>query len=774
MYGNRRISVAIGSFLSLTALMPAVWANPLPVPGQNRSDPIRDEAAKCSAELGKGSARSVAICRQAAALARKGGQADSELSSLAALTVSLIQLGQYGDVPEPSRRAIQLADQLGAFDLAILMRHQAGFSCYWLNDYGCATDFFKQALEIEKKYPRPSMRRLLLGSLGDVHFYLGQMDEAQDSWRASLYLARQNSEAQAETAANIALGGIAYQRGETNSSERYMQSALQQARKNGQKNLEANALSALGRLALDRKQTMQARSYMNAALEIYRSIGNHYNSAVMYRSLAELALQKGQPKEAVRGYRASLELARNDQEQYGIAESLAGLGVAQFKQGNLQEAERSLRESIVVQEGIRGMLGPRDAMKISLFETQASPYEALQAVLVRMGRPLDALVIAERGRARAYVDMMLAHRSPAPRFPGGEVLSLQAIRGVAQQQQATLVNYSVLPGQLLIWVIPPRGEIVFHRSRLDTTGPQSLASLVAKARNGLGDPTNTTLRELHRVLVEPVLRALPPKPDEPVVIIPHKELFLVPFAALEGADGTRLIDQHTLLNSPSVQVLQLLARRPRESIRSGTALVVGNPWLPARFRGRGDTTAVPPPLPESEREARVVGALLGVSPLLGVAATETEVRRRLPTADVVHLATHGFLDQGDGEQMPGSMALADSPEDDGRLTATEISRMSIQANLVVLSACDTGRGRLTGDGVVGLSRAWLGAGATQVVVSLWSVPDASTSSLMEAFHRGRLRGVSPAAALREAMRQERTRHRDPLSWAGFIVMGPAR
>lgn len=386
MYASRRISVAIYCFLGLTALMPASWATPLPVPGQKRSDPILEETAKCSAELGKGSAESVlAICRQAAALARKGGQAESELNSLAALTVSLIQLGRYGEVPEPSRRAIQLADQLGAFDWAILMRQQAGFSCYWLNDYGCAMDYFKEALEIEQKHPRPSMRRLLLGSLGDVHFYLGQMDEAEDSWRASLYLARQNSEAQAETAANIALGGIAYQRGEANSSERYMQSALQQARKNGQKNLEANALSALGRLALDRKQTVQARSFMEAALEIYRSLGNHYNSAVMYRALAELALQMGQPKEAVRGYRASLELARNDQEQYGIAESLAGLGLAQFKQGNLEEAQRSLLEAIVVQEGIRGMLGPRDAMKISLFETQASPYEALQVVLVKWG-----------------------------------------------------------------------------------------------------------------------------------------------------------------------------------------------------------------------------------------------------------------------------------------------------------------------------------------------------------------------------------------------------
>jgi CHAT domain-containing protein len=141
---------------------------------------------------------------------------------------------------------------------------------------------------------------------------------------------------------------------------------------------------------------------------------------------------------------------------------------------------------------------------------------------------------------------------------------------------------------------------------------------------------------------------------------------------------------------------------------------------------------------------------------------------------LIHLASHGSLDQISAGSMPGAIALGPSPQDDGILTSAEIIALKLKADLVVLSACDTGRGLLTGDGVVGLSRAWLGAGARQVMVSLWSVPDLPTSELMQAFHRQRLQGQTPAAALRLAMLEASRRNPLPLAWAGFILMGPAR
>ncbi|MFI0402568.1 MAG: CHAT domain-containing protein [Cyanobium sp.] len=773
MYFNPIIlrTLAVCSFLATFLQIP--W---LTVIGQSPQDIILKEASHCSTAFGKEEPEiAVDHCRRAAALARSGGVVDLELSSLASLGVSLVRMGRYSDAAEPLKRAIILADRLGSQGMAILMRHQAGFVCYWRNDYGCALDYYREGLKIEEKYPNPSLRRTLLAGLGDAYSYLGQLDEAEDAWLENLSLAKQLNEQQAETLANMALGSIAYQRGDYPRSERYARAALDQSRKYGQRNLEATALSALGRYALDRRQADQARAYLETALSIYRSIGNRYNEAVILRSLGELALQQQKPDQAVRSYQHSLSLARGDQESYGIAESLAGLGLAQYRQGRLVEAELSLKESIRVLEDIRELLGPRDALKISLFETQSSPYDILQVVLVKRGRPLDALLIAERGRARAYADMLMASGARHPTSALADPIPhLSVLRGVARQQQAFLLSYSVLPGQLLIWVIPPEGEIVFHSSVLESSGPDSLEALVARARKELADPTHPSLRDLHRVLLDPVAASLPANPNVPVVVIPHKSLFLVPFAALQAADGTRMIDHHTLLFSPSVRVLDLLMSRPRTPSQGGRPLVVGNPEMPSPFGlGRGSALKLPP-LKASGEEAQSVAALLGVSPLLGTAATETEVVRRLPQAPLIHLASHGSLDQISAGSMPGAIALAPSRQDDGILTSAEIIALKLKAELVVLSACDTGRGLLTGDGVVGLSRAWLGAGARQVMVSLWSVPDLPTSELMQTFHKQRLQGQTPAAALRLAMLEASRRNPLPMAWAGFILMGPAR
>jgi CHAT domain-containing protein len=108
-------------------------------------------------------------------------------------------------------------------------------------------------------------------------------------------------------------------------------------------------------------------------------------------------------------------------------------------------------------------------------------------------------------------------------------------------------------------------------------------------------------------------------------------------------------------------------------------------------------------------------------------------------------------------------------DDDGLLTPAEVLDLRLAAPLVVLSACDTGRGRITGDGVVGLSRSFLAAGAAAVVMSLWSIPDGPTADLMLAFYTALSQGHSPPAALRQAMLRTRQNHPAAAAWAGFVV-----
>jgi CHAT domain-containing protein len=189
----------------------------------------------------------------------------------------------------------------------------------------------------------------------------------------------------------------------------------------------------------------------------------------------------------------------------------------------------------------------------------------------------------------------------------------------------------------------------------------------------------------------------------------------------------------------------------------------------------------PAPLPGTEGEAVAVARLYGAVPLLGEQATEAALRRRIGDADVVHLATHGYLhptrpmSSGVLLTPPRSGPERETSDDDGALQAWEIySELRLRAELVVLSACETGRGQnVSGEGIVGLTRALQYAGARAVVASQWRVGDASTSRLMVALHETLRAGATKDAALQAAMARVRsspaTRH--PYYWAAFFLTG---
>ena len=180
-----------------------------------------------------------------------------------------------------------------------------------------------------------------------------------------------------------------------------------------------------------------------------------------------------------------------------------------------------------------------------------------------------------------------------------------------------------------------------------------------------------------------------------------------------------------------------------------------------------------PELPASETEAVAIAKLFNTTAITGAAATRAKVYPQLEQATHIHLATHGLLEYGQVEAIdtPGAIALAPSPGDNGLLTANDVFNLSLNAELVVLSACDTGRGTLTGDGVLGLSRSWLAAGTSSLVVSLWAVNDKSTSELMTDFYRALQTNPDRAVALRSAMLTTLKQYPSPRDWAAFTLMG---
>ncbi|MGL6138489.1 MAG: CHAT domain-containing protein, partial [Planktothrix sp.] len=173
----------------------------------------------------------------------------------------------------------------------------------------------------------------------------------------------------------------------------------------------------------------------------------------------------------------------------------------------------------------------------------------------------------------------------------------------------------------------------------------------------------------------------------------------------------------------------------------------------------------------AEEEAISIGELLKIQPLIGAEATESTVLNRMANARIVHFATHGIFDNI--QPLNSGIALTASGSEDGLLTADQIFGLKLNAELVVLSACDTGLGEITGDGVIGLSRSFLSAGVPSLVVSLWSVDDQATGELMTQFYQNLQTTKDKAQALRQAMLSVKKTNPNPYYWSSFMLMGEA-
>jgi CHAT domain-containing protein len=476
-----------------------------------------------------------------------------------------------------------------------------------------------------------------------------------------------------------------------------------------------------------------------------------------------------------------------------IGSALSSFGNVLFLSGNLVEAETKLLEAVDFFESIRAGLS-NDTYKVSIFETQTNTYSRLQEVLIAQNKTTQALEIAERGRARALVELLTSRLSQNnTNLSFTHPPSLQKIQQIAKEQKATIVEYSIIQqiidAQLFIWVIHPTGEVEFRQVKLRGEQSISLEELVAETLEFMGvrirgnqpdsvetiSPSiepNYRLQKLHQLLIEPIADLLPTHPNDRVIFIPHRELFAVPFPALQDSNGKYLIEKHTILTAPSIQVLEL-TRQQRQRIPSQakSSLVVGNPTMPKVQPSDGGEPYQLASLEGSEREAQAIASLLNTKPLIGDQATKATILQQLPQARIVHLATHGLLDDIKG--LESAIALAPSGGDNGLLTAEEIFDLKLNAELVVLSACNTGQGRITGDGVIGLSRSLISAGVPSVIVSLWFVPDTPTASLMTNFYRHLQQNPDKAQALRQAMLTTMKQHPNPKDWAAFTLIGEA-
>ena len=281
------------------------------------------------------------------------------------------------------------------------------------------------------------------------------------------------------------------------------------------------------------------------------------------------------------------------------------------------------------------------------------------------------------------------------------------------------------------------------------------------------DDESATLKTLYDLVIAPFSDLI--NGDE-LIIIPDRASFLIPYAALMDQKSRYLSETLRIRLAPSLTSLRLLAQCPEGQHSTSGALLVGNPWVETV---RIKDSKPFPQLPGAEKEAKMIGQILNTQPLIGKKATKDQVLSRLNSVSLVHLAAHGCRETGEIILSP-NVADAERPkEEDFLLTKADVLGVQLRARLVVLSCCYSGRGEIKAEGVVGIARAFLGAGARSVIASLWALSDEATLEFMKHFYEHLVEGKSASKSLHQAMKlmRESEEFNAVQYWAPFMLIG---
>jgi CHAT domain-containing protein len=535
-------------------------------------------------------------------------------------------------------------------------------------------------------------------------------------------------------------------------------------------------------------------------------------------SLAETAVLQERWPAAAAYAESAIDAARGYSEPFLLIRAYDALGVARFHEKKYPESETALNAAIDAIAVLRAEV-PAVPETLALFmRDKISVYWHLMSTLLAEGRTADALACAERAKSRVLVELLAGGKADLSRTLSSEEKQKEEalhkrVSGLHQQildeshkAKPDHARLATLNTQLENARVDARSfdntlyaaheELKLRRA---DTGTVSAAELIARladretvlaefastdarmvlfvvTREGLHsyplkiDPTRLAkdvaefrdrlaardvnyhdlARSLYAALLAPAAAQLAGR--KTLVIVPDGPLWKLPFQALETAPGKFLLEEHAVFYAPSLTVLHetLALKRPTGPAR---ALVV-----------LGPTSA------DAEKESAGMREIYGAARTTVYSGTEaaTRFRTEAPRYQVLHLATHGVFQ--DRSPMLSYLMLANNRA----LDAGEMMDLSLHANLVVLSACETGRGEaVNGEGLLGMSWALLVAGSPATVASQWQVDSRATTELMLGFHRGLKAGASKGTALRDAALavMHTSEYRHPFYWAAFDLVG---
>lgn len=519
---------------------------------------------------------------------------------------------------------------------------------------------------------------------------------------------------------------------------------------------------------------------LNAAEESVKVSSTFKPGPTRTRLLSDALLQKAEVERpladcpaALKNYDQanSLFIELGGQETVKNYYALKGKLLCHNELGDDQKVEEGLRAVLTLAEKLRGTIEEEES-KTSFFAGEQSIYELAAAHALKKGNTELAFEYIENGKGRSLLDDLRRQGPSSPSDPVN-VLSLNDIR---QRLPAgsQVVQYSILPDKLLIWVVNDSGVKLAEKNIPAADLEAKVRDIMQSASSASADPTRTNdqAAELYSLLIQPVQSFL--DKNKEVVIVPDKILCYLPFEILRSPAGRYNVQDYQLSYSTSATLFVVLSREAakRAAVKGEEEFLgIGNP---AFDRAENPTLEN---LSAAENEIRSSAALYPMHnlQLIGPEAEKQAIIAALPRSDVFHFAGHSKANNV-SPRLSTLLLAGKDPAGNNDLTGAEISKLKLnRTRLVILSACKTAiENYYHGEGAIGIARTFFAAGAPTVVASRWEVDSAASAKLMTAFHRYRKdKKLSTSAALRAAQLDmlQSEDNSSPYFWAAFAVVG---
>ncbi|XP_078380053.1 uncharacterized protein LOC144662998 [Oculina patagonica] len=683
-----------------------------------------------------------------------------------------------------------------------------GDAYHSLGDFKTAVDYHERSLKIFKEVGDKAGEGRVYNSLGNDYISLGDYKTAIDYHERNLKFAKEVGDKAGEGGAYGNLGNAYNSLGDFRTAIDYHERHLKIAKDTGDKAGEGMAYGSLGNAYHSLEDFESAVNYHKRHLKISTEIEDKSGKRTAYCNLGNAYDSLGDLKTAIENHERGLKIANDAGDKTGMATLLYGLGRSLELQGSPARALDCFHSSVEITNAIRHRLEFKDEWKISYRDMYKAVYTSLWRLLTKQGKVVEALFAADQGRAQALNDLMeLNYGFDAASFSSHtpHKSTYDLLRFLPSNTVLT-VFLAANVGEIVFWVLQKGNDVKMRRKELSDSISldvdmynfvQSLnviafeeigARTTVKCENRSFDkledehtakdwspktrtdpvPLHTTaLRTFYDVIIEPIADLVQ---GNELVLVPEGPLCLAPYAVVMSPDSRFLCESFRIRVIPSLTSLKLIVDCPDDYHSKTGVLLVGDPWV-QEVLCHG---TILEQLPWARKEVKMIGRILNTAPLIGREATKDEVLKRISSVALVHIAAHGRMETGEIALAPNTTKTSQiCGEEDFLLTMRDVMSVQIRARLVVLSCCHSARGEIKAEGVVGIARAFLAAGARSVLVSLWAIDDEATLEFMKCFYSHLVTGRSASESLNLAMKcmRESDEFSEVKYWAPFVLIG---